>query len=522
MQNFVKDRDRAGSPQSAQNGHLNIMSKRQASAANARIPLKKGYSVQQPQPQSVIPTRGLGNAQNSSASGQGQGQERDPYDTDAESLDTTVNHSVMQIEDDRIREQQHQQQGQVLGLGDELDGDEGVSEKGSEEDEFEDYEWTQDDIQLIEQAGLQAISREGQLSFLQQVRLNGFPMVDGDSYPTTTNGDPTEWEGGQEAIPEDQNYGALVSPSPQRATANNHLARPFASPLPQRDSAPNIFGSNPGMHKSNIFQQSASLRGQQRSTPQPAQPVGSAYQSIPLGLPLSQRPNYGQSSHETVPDLPASSNVGRNTQTQPSISLYQTHRPPPPGPVSVHLQPTEPHALLKKSSARPKTEPAVQHEPTRQVPIEETAVPVSDYDSGTLFAMSYDRLKNEDFDTDPRAGPQALTDDILRKPLLERLEFVQKNLDASKQLEFFSSLPIIEWEESGDWFLDQFQSIIQRTKEARQNKRKLAQEFEKEVEKRYTHVSKKQHQVEDAMKKMKTQGEGLVPKSPRHFKSPKS
>jgi flagellar hook-basal body complex protein FliE len=82
-------------------------------------------------------------------------------------------------------------------------------------------------------------------------------------------------------------------------------------------------------------------------------------------------------------------------------------------------------------------------------------------------------------------------------------------------------LPTTEWEDAGDWFLDQFSSIIKRTKEARQKKRKLAQEFEKEVEKRHKHVSKKQHQVESAMSKMQTQGQGLVPRSPKPSVSPR-
>ena len=56
---------------------------------------------------------------------------------------------------------------------------------------------------------------------------------------------------------------------------------------------------------------------------------------------------------------------------------------------------------------------------------------------------------------------------------------------------------------------------------ARQQKRKLATEFEDEIEKRYRYVAKRQHHVEGALDKMKTQGEGLVPKSPRASKSPK-
>jgi DNA-binding protein H-NS len=98
---------------------------------------------------------------------------------------------------------------------------------------------------------------------------------------------------------------------------------------------------------------------------------------------------------------------------------------------------------------------------------------------------------------------------------------VQKNLDVGQQSEFFRSLPTTEWEDAGDWFLDQFQNIVQRIRQARQKKRKLAQDFEAEVEKRYEHVSKRQNQVQHAMDRMKEQGEGLVPRSPKPSKSPR-
>lgn len=135
--------------------------------------------------------------------------------------------------------------------------------------------------------------------------------------------------------------------------------------------------------------------------------------------------------------------------------------------------------------------------------------------------MSYDQLKNEDFDTVPRGAPQPLSEDMLHKSLAERLEHVWKSLDAGDQGKFFRALPTHEWEESGDWFLGRFTDIIQRTKDARQKKRKLAKEFEDQVETRYHHVAKKQQQVQNAMGKMKTQGQGLVPRSPRASKTPR-
>jgi hypothetical protein len=129
--------------------------------------------------------------------------------------------------------------------------------------------------------------------------------------------------------------------------------------------------------------------------------------------------------------------------------------------------------------------------------------------------MDYNELKTEDFDTDPRRPDPVLSEDMLSKTLEERLRYVQKSLDAGDQAKFFRSLPTSEWEDAGDWFLHQFEGIIKRTRETRQEKRKLAREFEKEVEKRHRHVDKRSRQVDEAMQKMSAHGQGLLPpKSP--------
>jgi hypothetical protein len=147
--------------------------------------------------------------------------------------------------------------------------------------------------------------------------------------------------------------------------------------------------------------------------------------------------------------------------------------------------------------------------------------PDGDYDVKTLHAMRYDELRDESFDINPRLSDPPLSGEMLNKPLVERLAHVQEKFDAGKQSDFFRALPTAEWEDAGDWFLDQFSSIIKRTKEARQEKRKLAQGFEKEIEKRHKLVSKKQQHVASAMNKMQAQGQGLVPRSPRPSKSPR-
>ena len=135
--------------------------------------------------------------------------------------------------------------------------------------------------------------------------------------------------------------------------------------------------------------------------------------------------------------------------------------------------------------------------------------------------MTYDQLRDESFDKSPREREHILPEDMREKSLPERLQFAQQKLDPAAQSEFFSSLPTNEWEDAGDWFLYQFSAIIKRTKEARQKKRKTAEGVEQKIEARHEHVAKKQRLVEGAMAKMKAQGEGLVPKSPRASKSPR-
>jgi hypothetical protein len=166
---------------------------------------------------------------------------------------------------------------------------------------------------------------------------------------------------------------------------------------------------------------------------------------------------------------------------------------------------------IKAPTPEPLEEELIVESPTRK--------PAEDYSRDELIKMRYDQLKDQDFDTNPRAEPSVLSDDMQLNPLEERLEHVQRSLNEDDQAKFLSSLPTTEWEEAGDWFLSQFAGIIQRTKEARQTKRKLAREFEDEVEKRHKHVSKKRSGVEVALSKMRNQGQGLIPKSPA--KAPK-
>jgi len=537
MQGFVA-RQRTGSPAA---GQPQSKPDRQANAANARVSIRNGHPVQQPQATSGIPARGLNITQNSSAvlqpplqnlqSGPGPSQKRDLYDTDAESLDTTVNPSVVQVEDSQQKEQHYQQQDHVVNLGgtSEMEGedDDNGDELEDMEDGSEDYddEMVQMNQEFIHASGVAHLTYDEQVAFLHQAGRGGLPTVRGDSYPPTTNGEPSEWEGGPEALSNYQNEFVPSSPPPQRQNINKQAARMPASHVPQQQQRRNMpIASQDTQQASGLFQHSAQLREQSRTAAPSRQAGGQNVQHHALALPTSQHQAYNPDKHNSTANLPMYSGPHPSTQKQPSKSqqhlVRQSSGPRTQPPPRNNAMPSEPHAPQKRQPLVPAIhEPVAQQQSVEQAPIEEPeVVSHEDYDHTTLFGMSYEQLRNESFDTDPRARPSVLSKEDLQKPLVERLELVQQNPDAVQQSEFFQSLPTTEWEDAGDWFLDRFQDIIRRTKEARQKKRKLAQEFEAEVEKRHEHVSKRQHQVQQAMEKMKSQGEGLVPRSPRSRK----
>jgi hypothetical protein len=539
MHKFVKDRDRAASPQPAQNGSRSNP-ERQAIAANAKVSMKKGPTTHQShqlQALSGIPSRGFGNAQNSSAAIQhaptrrhsGQGNKIDPYDTDAESIDTTVNQSVIQVEDSQAKDPQYHQHGEVIDLGgedfddeeEELEDDE---DGADEEIQIHNYSLTQDDVEYLEREGKAHLTRSDAVRYLFRTRSEGFRTVEGDSYPTTTDGDPTTWEPQQEPSSTDVDE---VSPSPQRGGFNGR--QPLAPP-PMHRGAYNG-GTGQTMHNTNkLFAQSAELRDQQRvNAHSRQQPVQGVLSHAAPGQ-SSQPPSYSQANREPASAQAFNINPRSNHHVafNQAPQIVQRHQPAPVHHMMHPPTPADTPAPTKRpSSQRNKVVPIIQHLTSDHAPIQQPSVqgtdprPHGDYDLEVLDTMSYDQLKNESFDTNPLAPPHPLSGDMLTKPLDERLHHVQKHLAADDQSKFFHALSTDEWEEAGDWFLDQFSSIIQRTKQARQKKRKLAQGFEDEIEKRHKHVSKKQHQVEEAMHKMQTQGEGLVPRSPRPSKSPK-
>ena len=135
-----------------------------------------------------------------------------------------------------------------------------------------------------------------------------------------------------------------------------------------------------------------------------------------------------------------------------------------------------------------------------------------DYDLQSLMAMDYQILKDEPLDKDPQEKHSVLSETKSSALLPERLGHVAK-LSNGEQAFFFASLSMDEWEESGDWFTQQFSLLKDKMRHSRQERRRIAQGFESEVAARYTAVSKEQQSTEDALRQMKENGRLVVQRS---------
>ncbi|KAL2158629.1 hypothetical protein VTH06DRAFT_4111 [Thermothelomyces fergusii] len=133
-----------------------------------------------------------------------------------------------------------------------------------------------------------------------------------------------------------------------------------------------------------------------------------------------------------------------------------------------------------------------------------------DYNDAELHAMSYSDLRNQDFDFDPQTA-------ALQQPSLpptggsiqERLEHY-KSKGSVDQHQFFTRISLEEWDEAGDWFLEQFGSIMQRLREARKAKRRLVQQYEDEIAAREEAVRGKIENIGRTLEELRKDGQTMM------------
>ncbi|KAI0860653.1 extracellular mutant protein 11-domain-containing protein [Xylaria cubensis] len=156
-----------------------------------------------------------------------------------------------------------------------------------------------------------------------------------------------------------------------------------------------------------------------------------------------------------------------------------------------------------RESAMPRLSPG-KHQPATKKRSYEL-----DYDDGALAAMEYAALKEEAFDFDPAQAEARSVFEPPRGTLPEKLEhFFTK--DTVNQENFFTKMPVQDWEEAGDWFLERFGEIMARFKETRKEKRDIVNAFENEIAEREEAVRSKIHGIGQTLADLKTEGEDMM------------
>jgi len=431
----------------------------------------------------------------------------DNFDTDFEGYGESTTISEVQVEDSQVEPYQNE------GQEDEDEGEESGSE--DEEGVVEGYDQNpavsqhvQGMIAMLGQtvAHMHAAQQGG----LETGHINPFAPQDvfqthDNSYPTTTSGrlDDEETVNGADQVVQilsDTNAEEEFSPSPERQQ-QPHMRQPAAGQRAFPSNTPFRPPQQPlsSLGRPPLFQQGAALRQQTRS--QPTIPV----RGVPAQAAVT-RPQTALASARNVSQPPASqpptySQVER--ESQPHV-----HFTPPPVELPNSAPSTGEQAVpqhLNGYAAQPQ-QSEVQQTASQQEP----EGPPFDYDTPALYNMPYADLQAESFDYNPRAPEPVLPPEKVAAPLPDRLAHAHSQLDQRQQEQFFASLNIDEWEDAGDWFLEQFGGLIKKMKELRREKRKLAGKLEDEVAERDDQIMRKKQRLNGEMEGMKSQGQGLL------------
>jgi hypothetical protein len=149
----------------------------------------------------------------------------------------------------------------------------------------------------------------------------------------------------------------------------------------------------------------------------------------------------------------------------------------------------------------------VDRNPPAPVLVELTA----DYDDSELAKMSYEDLAKETWETEQQSRQLATSSGQgnATEPLKDRFELYLREGEDS-QFEYFMQLPIEEWEQTGDLFLERFAGLMKKMRVARQQKRTLVSTYEKTIEERERLVRGKSGNLDNKLQDMRKGGEGVL------------
>jgi hypothetical protein len=147
----------------------------------------------------------------------------------------------------------------------------------------------------------------------------------------------------------------------------------------------------------------------------------------------------------------------------------------------------------------------------------------ADYTDDELKVMSYQDLNKESWETRTRGKKREAVAEIpdfetkfwdtvkldCKDIPDEQVHAKQCEIDA-KQEEFFRSLSTKQWEEAGDLFVGRMGEILIELKKARQEKRRIAEKFEAEIEEKEAAIRGKFDNIEEKLNQMRQGGEGVL------------
>jgi hypothetical protein len=134
-----------------------------------------------------------------------------------------------------------------------------------------------------------------------------------------------------------------------------------------------------------------------------------------------------------------------------------------------------------------------------------------DYDEEKLYGMTYDELRNQPFDNDPRSPAVDAAQRAMGQtyPLEERLKS-HLNDSRADQEKFLQSLSVDEWEQAGEWFITRFSETMTKFAELRRQRRNIAADFEKKLSERDALIKGKSESLNSVMHEMKKGGINLL------------
>ena len=191
---------------------------------------------------------------------------------------------------------------------------------------------------------------------------------------------------------------------------------------------------------------------------------------------------------------------------------WSNQMPPPPPPPQLKLTSTFTTTSIPTSKSFSYVE-GPEDEAAPMQPVAKKAQVVLDYDPQCLKTMSYKDLDKEPFEKDPQTSNTIPPVDEHGIPLT--LHRRLGNLSRMKEEDvraMFLCQKDREWEDTGAWFIGQFETQMRRLMDIRQERRMIALKFEMEVKRRQATVAAKMSDVEQELRYLKAGSRDLIDK----------